>query len=694
MSRNYLWYLRRLQAMSLAEITYRLRQQAVLFQERRRNVANANTAVTDGWEIFRQGEPLPTLPGFLTTERQAYWQKQFPQGYESTLAIAGQIVGGTLSLLGCDISISADSVWQQDPRSHRAWPDAFHADVDTRDGRTIGGVKWVWELNRHHHLVTLGKAYCLTDEEQFAAEACRQIESWIDGNPPLRGVNWSNALELAVRLINWCWTLAMVRSSAALTPEFFARVQQSIVAQASYIARHLSGYSSANNHLIGEAAGLAVVGFCFPWLPEAEKWQSTGLNVLERELSRQIYPDGVPAEQAISYLAFILDFNLLAWRLAELSGRSVAPIWPIRLSAACDFIATIMDEKGHVPGLGDSDDAWVVRLDDRPETNNYRSILASAAVLLNRPDLKGVAGCWDEKSHWLLGEDGRQKFEQLSGIIPELVSYSFATGGYSVMRAPGCVITVDHGPLGYLSTAAHGHADALSLTVSLDGRPFLIDPGTYAYQEGEAWRDFYRSTAAHNTVEVDGQNQSERLGTFLWGRKAAGRLHQWRSTTEYDFCLTSHDGYTSSMGVTHRRAVYFHKPYWLLIMDCLSGNGNHHLAQWWHFHPRWRVEMAGEFFTISDQSRINWLWTSATKTETAATRIIRTGETDPIQGWYSARYGHQEPAPVLTVSGSFQLPVQLVALFCFDEQMTAVEFRRQKAQILRSFENVWQEVEH
>jgi uncharacterized heparinase superfamily protein len=89
-----------------------------------------------------------------------------------------------------------------------------------------------------------------------------------------------------------------------------------------------------------------------------------------------------------------------------------------------------------------------------------------------------------------------------------------------VLHSARWQVLLDAGPLGLGSLAAHGHADALSLWASLDGKPLLIDAGTYAYHEDPAWRDHFRSTPAHNTLTLDGKNQSEIHGPFLWGRKA------------------------------------------------------------------------------------------------------------------------------------------------------------------------------
>ena len=185
--------------------------------------------------------------------------------------------------------------------------------------------------------MTLAKAYHLSGDIQYAQEVCAQLESWIDQNPPLIGVNWTSALELALRLINWSWVLAFLGDTPYLTPKLRYALADAIQQQGAYIERHRSAHSSANNHLIGEAAGLAITGIAFPWLPRAKQWRDTGLAILNEELPEQIYADGVPAEQATHYLAFVLDFYLFTWELAKRNGHQPPAIWQTRLAAAAPF---------------------------------------------------------------------------------------------------------------------------------------------------------------------------------------------------------------------------------------------------------------------------------------------------------------------------------------------------------------------
>lgn len=689
------WYFHRLRSMSPPEWRWRLAGRRLVAHERAWAAAGSTAPrLTDAqqtrwYETFIQAEGYRFF--FMAEEAPALrrqLREHFPLAVQSTVRQAESLLSGVITLFQQTLPLDDPVQWGRDPRTRRDWPAIFYADIDIRDSATVGGVKWVWELNRHHHLVTLGKAYFLTDDERYARAVVAQLDSWLAANPPLIGVNWTSALELAVRLLNWLWALHLIRPVSALTPTLFGRIMQSMQAQAAYIERHLSAFSSANNHLVGEAAGLAGVGLCCHWLPEAASWRAQGLAILEREIGLQITEDGVSAEQAMAYLAFVLDFNLHTWQLAHLNGHTLPAIWPARLRAAADFMRHCLDEGGHLPTIGDSDDAWVVRSDDRPEANNYHALLASAAAILAEPAFKtGIT--WDEKSHWLLGAAGRAAFEALPEVVEAaLPSRLFAVGGYAVMRAPGRIAVADVGPLGYLSLAAHGHADALSLWLSLAGRPMLVDPGAYAYQEGGAWRRYLRSTAAHNTVVVDGQDQSVMLGVFLWGRQATTRVLHWQSAPAYDCLVAEHDGY-ASRGVTHRRHWLFYKPDWLLVVDVLSGHRAHRVEQWWHFPPDCEIRVESDtILAQTDTTRLAlWCWGSA---DTQA--HLSLGEMAPLQGWFSPGYGVITPAPAVSFGGMLSLPATLgvlVRLGDWPDRQSLMQHQSLCTQLLKT---AWEEV--
>ncbi len=397
--------------------------------------------------------------------------------------------------------------------------------MDYRDSALCGDIKYVWEHNRHHHLVELAKAYYLTGKQEYADEVRAQVESWIEQCPYLQGVHWSSSLESAIRVINWCFAYRFLaaRQGGYLErhSEFVTRWSRSIHQHLVFISRYFSRYSSANNHLIGEACGLFVGALCFS-CRESPRWLRTSRQILEEEALRQVWPDGVSKEQAISYHSFVFDFLLIAGLLGRRNGQEFSAQYWERLERMAEFVSSVIDRKGDVPQIGDEDDGFVVVLSHEADFKLFRSLLATAAVLFRRGDFARAAVHFDEKSFWLLGfQDFQALCDQNQG---RTATISFPFGGYYLLKGGEGTMIVDCGPLGYLSLAAHGHADALSIQLAYKDRWLLVDPGTYAYHTQREWRDYFRGTAAHNTVRVDGVDQSVIGGNFMWLSKAESHL--------------------------------------------------------------------------------------------------------------------------------------------------------------------------
>lgn len=661
------WYLRRGLSMSPGEVVYRLGQASRTLWERSQWMAGSRGPVGAGREndLPRPFRASGGAAWGLDQASISQFEAAFPGARNRILESADDVMGGRYRVFGRDMTLGTPPAWTSDPLSGRPWPDAFWADVDVRDGPPNGGALWVWELNRHHHLSLVANAYVLSGDERYRQFIIHQIQNWIGANPRWTGVNWASPLEIAVRLINWSWALSVLEESGFSYPSAWRYVLASTRDQAMHISRHLSRFSSGNNHLMGEAAGLAVVGQAFPRLAQAGHWARLGRKTLLEEFAKQIHPDGVPAEQAVDYLAFILELNLVAWTAQGEGGRQYSDIWLRRLDAANDFIAHIRDNSGNVPRIGDSAEASVFGFHSVAGADRFRPVLAAAASILEKPALKRSAGGWDGFAHWILGEDGKIRFDAVPPAESEPGSKAFGDGGYCVMRTPGRLIVFDCGPLGYLSTAAHGHADALSLWIHVDGQAALIDSGTFAYQEGGAWRVYFRGTSAHNTVVVDQKDQSEQLGTFLWGRKADARLLKWDSSREYDLAVAEHDGYRR-FGVVHRRSVLFVKPDALLVVDDLLGEGRRHVQQLWHFSPEAVIEHDVDSLMVRIGPTTMRL---ETRGPSGLERTVVSGCHDPIQGWTSGTYGERQPAPVADFHMTSGIPLRLVSMFAFGNEV-------------------------
>lgn len=309
--------------------------------------------------------------------------------------------------------------------------------------------------------------------------------------------------------------------------------------------------------------------------------------------------------------------------------------------------------------IGDGDDGYVLNLGGRNEEG--RSWACVGAVLFEDRELKSLAGEYREPAFWLLGAEGRRRFERMPNAASTLRSRALPSSGYYLLQSgdrddPSSVsLLFDCGELGFSSLAAHGHADALSVCLRVGGRDVLVDPGTYDYFTYAPWRTYFRSTRAHNTVMIDDRDQSEMLGSFLWGQRARGRCLHWEATPEGGIVVGEHDGYVRlRRPVIHRRAVALTKGE-LRVEDELLARGAHDAAQYWHFAESCEVRAAADqvFEVTHEKGRLTM------QTSEALTWRLHRGSEHPILGWVSRGYHRKSPSWTLVGRGRFHGAVTL-----------------------------------
>ena len=329
---------------------------------------------------------------------------------EHLTAAADRVLAGHYSFFDLeDVDLGDPPQWNRDPLTRRAAGSRRATAIDYRDEREVGNIKYLWEPNRHLHLPVLAQAYVLTGDSRYSLAIQAQIDSWIEQCPEGWGPNWVSPLELGIRLINWSLTwqlLGGMRAKLFATPDgaaFRDRWLACVYQHVRLISGNLSRYSSANNHLIGEAAGVYVAASTWPLWPQVVKWGARCREILEEECQKQNAPDGGNREQAFAYQTFVLDFLLLAGLAARSHGEDFSPVYWRRVEVMIDFLASMTDSAGRMPMIGDADDGLVVKLAAEPGFSVHGSLIATGAVLFNRSDLAAKAGSLDGKTTTLLG---------------------------------------------------------------------------------------------------------------------------------------------------------------------------------------------------------------------------------------------------------------------------------------------------
>lgn len=630
---NLGWYLARLKNMSAAELLHRV-------TEKNKKLLAKNRL--EGWSRYEVGSPtVPAIPGLA----QALRAGETPPARGQIENCARKIMGGQFSALGQEwprfsFEDDARAVWNLDPVTGGSWPsDIYCFEVGYRGATGIGDVKYVWEFQRLQFLQPVAAHAFLTQDAKALDFIEQAVNSWFEASPPFRGVGWSSGIELALRAISLLVVTSLVGEQ--LSPTVQRRICTILHAHAFWLERYPSRFSSANNHLVSEVAALFLIGLSCNFLPKRWKHDLVGEagKALVREASLQILPDGVAAEQSPTYGALTAELLLLCAFAARAGNTPLDASLEARLAAFSAHINWLADAKGNVPAIGDNDEGRVITLAQH-ETRYPASVAAAIAGVLGRDDL---ALPFDL--------DLRNVIMPTTGTAPRPSgARSFVQGGFTVDRRQvaerSTILVVDHAPLGYLSIAAHGHADALSFTLSVDDRPVIVDPGTYLYHSGKKWRDWFRGTRAHNTLTLGGVDQSKIAGAFNWSSKAQARLESFKAEP---FRLTaSHNGYVRPFGVLHRRQMAWDNDC-LHLTDFLAaqdGKQANHVAEL-------VFQLAADCTTLSHDADVTVLIQNEPMLRITLPdgnfTIGQGGDMDG--GWVSPGFGQKIPAPRLSWRG-------------------------------------------
>ncbi|MFH0964472.1 MAG: alginate lyase family protein [Planctomycetota bacterium] len=527
-----------------------------------------------------------------------------------------------------------------------------------KGGEKHGDIRLLWELGRCQHLAVLGRAYALTGERRFLKGWRVHVEDFIIRNGFLSGAHWMNALEVAMRALAWWEATAFFAGDERR----LATVRRLVWQSGVYLSALNTFELAPSNHQIGEALGLVVCGCAFRSTSQGEKWAALGWEALERELGRQVFEDGASREQATGYHRFVTELGLRG--IVRLPEAGIAPSGEMRriVGGMCDFLYRAAREDGRLPAFGDDDEARAGRLSEAP-ARDARRVVSTGAAVFERDDWARWCGSPDEETLWLFGGQARRFFAE-TVVAAKREAAHFPRSGFTVLRSARTEVFFDAGPQGLEPGCAHGHADALSIEAYLRGRGAIVDAGTFQYDTGYEWRDYFRGVRGHNTVEVDGEDQAKPGTSFQWLATAHAQTEQFEAGRFVQYVRGTLEGRGNRRGpVRHTREIMLTREGMVILFDTLRGTGRHDARFFFHFAPeagKIEVGFAGgeEKSVVVKAKRFGAMHVC----DASWGYTVVEGGGNPVEGWMSGAFLSKRGCATGTLTARFEDAMVLLTI--------------------------------
>jgi len=517
-------------------------------------------------------------------------------------------------------------------------------------------IDWHVDFKTGYHFDPIKYYAWFSGDEKYPQEFVAQVRDWIEHNPTQLGVNWTCTMDVAIRVVNWLWGYHFFKGSPSLTDEFLLTFYKSLLVHGCHIRRNLENQSGfTNNHYLADLVGLIYLGILCPEFKEAAEWREFGLRELWQEIFKQVYADGVTFEASIAYHRLTTELLLSPILLCRLNSITVPDEVMARLEKMLEFVMYYTKPDGTVPLIGDNDNGRLHRLkvweSSESEWLDHRYLLAIGAVLFERDDFAQAVGDQWEEAFWLLGKSVmvcKETFILEKTPPPNLGSRAFPDGGIYLMRNDDLYMIIDVGPIGQNGIGGHAHNDVLSFELYSGDRTWIGDPGTYVYTADYETRTLFRSTAYHNTVVLNGQEQNrfDMQNVFSMEDDAQPHVLRWETTQRYDLLVAEHTGYERlPEPVTLRRTIFLDKNEELWLVRDVGINSDYSTGF------SLRLHCASSEVIVSNDCTPRLFLTDQSSNRLAIWPIDCTSVTVRIEdGWISRGYGLRQSAPIVCYS--------------------------------------------
>jgi hypothetical protein len=497
------------------------------------------------------------------------------QKKEQIIQDANKICNHMFDLLGSgNVNLGSSIAWNKDFKTGFIWENRFYKDIKVVDITNNSDVKVPWELSRFQHLFTLGKAYWLTNNEKYAVEFKEEIEGWIKDNPVENSVNWTCAMEVAIRAVNWINGYYFFKDSPSISKEFWLIFNKSLYFHGYFIIRNLENGTHTGNHYLSDIVGLAWLGLYFNGLHVTSKrqinqphfWLDFAIEELKREMFIEVNEDGTNYESSTAYHRLVTELFLITTIFLEKNNKELPIPYKKRLEKMCEFIMDITKPNGTAPLIGDADNGRFIILSNWSNLVNvdFSHLLYIAGEYYNRNDFRYFGRRFKEDALWVIGE-----YENLQLYEPKLISKGYQQGGYYILRNELFHCVVRCGELSFRGLGDHSHNDQLSFELNIRDKDFIVDPGTYMYTGDANMRNLFRSTKFHNTIQIEKKEQNHFNPKELFFMKEQTKS-QCKEFTEETF-VGEHYGYVEKTGHVHRRTIHI-QDRMCIIKDSLDGS--------------------------------------------------------------------------------------------------------------------------
>lgn len=533
---------------------------------------------------------------------------------KADLALQRQIdlLGTGLIQLGIPID------WQKDYKTNKRWPQEFFKQIEYNNLELPSDVKIPWEISRLQWVIPLGQMYLLTKDEKYAIAVKAILLDWIQDNPYAFSVNWSCTMEVAIRIIVWTWLFHAFWQSHAWQDISFQNIFIiNLYLHCDFTQKNLEKSSVNGNHYIADAAGLVFGGLFFSSSKRAKKWHALGWQILNEEIEKQVSTDGVDYEASVPYHRLVTEIFFFPALLRLKKGFSISNTYQKYLFNMADYIAHYSRNDGSVPLVGDADDARILPFGEQG-MNDHRYLIGLISLGLHHQNLGAYFDGPTGEIFWLYGDLGVQKLNGIKKIKP--TCKAFKEGGYFIIRNAVDHVFIDCAPIGLQGMGGHGHNDCLSFEAMLDNTLLIVDSGAYVYTASFTERNYFRSTAAHNTPLIDQVEINRFIApNFLWTLhdEAKPELLSWESNAERSIFYGGHSGYMKLKSpVKNKRVICLnHMFHTLVIVDDIECSSTHTIQNPFHFHPNMHINQIDDHHFIAQaptNARFNIYLTSTT----------------------------------------------------------------------------------